>query len=242
MTHGANVVSQVRTDHTPRPLPQLRSPDPSWKPNSGLTPEPLGPGGGRPLSPGRASEHVQTGRPFARSAPAARSTPRPRLSSAPAGSATATAQRGSPQPGGAVRSGPGRVGVLATGAGGVRASELRALRGCGLGAPEGGRPSRPRSRGESCIRGPSPRTLAQAASWIYPVAGKQVCVDTTGSARGCTCWGTGRTGGVPSPGRRSARQDRGGCVGSASPRLVLAGGAQAVAPAATPPGASVHRV
>lgn len=240
MTHGANVVSQVRTDHTPRPLPQLRSPDPSWKPNSGLTPEPLGPGGGRPLSPGRASEHVQTGRPFARSAPAARSTPRPRLSSAPAGSATA--QRGSPQPGGAVQSGPGRVGVLTTGAAGVRASGLRALRGCGLGALEGGRPSRPRSRGESCIRGPSPRTLAQAASWIYPVAGKQVCVDTTGSARGCTCWGTGRTGGAPSPGRRSARQDLGGCVGSASPRLVLAGGAQAVAPAATPPGASVHRV
>lgn len=183
---------------------------------------------------------MQTGRPFARSAPAARSTPRPRLSSEPAGSATA--QRGSPQPGGTVRRGPGRFGVLATGAGGVRASGLRALRGCGLGAPEGGRPSRPRSWGESSIRGPPPRTLAQAASWIYPVSGKQVCVDTTGSARGCTCWGAGRTGGAPSPGRRSARQDCGGCVGSALPRLVLAGGAQAVAPAASPPGAGVHRV
>ncbi|XP_026635860.1 uncharacterized protein LOC113456291 [Microtus ochrogaster] len=124
---------------------RLRGRDPSWKPNSWLTPEPLGPGGGRPLSPGRASEHVQTGRPFARSAPAARSTPRPRLSSEPAGSATA--QRGSPQPRGTVRRGPGSVGVLATGAGGVRASGLRALRGCGLGAPEGGRPSRQRSRG-----------------------------------------------------------------------------------------------
>lgn len=38
-------------------------------------------------------------------------------------------------------------------------------------------------------------------------------------------------GAFPGP----ARQDRGGCVGSISPRLVLAGCAQAVAPAASPP-------
>lgn len=155
----------------PPPLPSgLGSRDPSWEPNSGLTPEPLGPGGGRPLSPGRASEHVQTRRPFARSAPAARSTPRPRLRSAPA--VSATAQRGSPQPGGAERRGPGRVCVIATGAGGVRASGLRALRGCGLGAQEGGRPSWPRLRGESCLRGPPAKTPAQAASWIYPSRGQ----------------------------------------------------------------------
>lgn len=102
--------------------------------------KPLGPGGGRPLSPGRASEHVQTGRPLARSAPATRCTPRPRLSSAPVRSATA--QRGSPQPRGAARRGLGSAGALAKNARVVRATELWALRGCGLGAPEGWCPSR----------------------------------------------------------------------------------------------------
>ncbi|XP_069857441.1 cuticle collagen 2C-like [Dipodomys merriami] len=115
----------------PRPAacgsPHLLNRDPSREP-SGQARAPLGPGG-RPLSPGRASEHVQTGNPPP--APCPPPAPRP-----PPGSAGRSPRarrppaappqlRGRRQPRGSGRR-------LRPGAGGVRAPGLRTLRGCGL--------------------------------------------------------------------------------------------------------------
>lgn len=125
-------------------------------------PAPLGPGGGWPLSPDRASEHVQSRAP-ARPPPAARRPPA--ACSAPA-SCAAAAQPGRPQPQGAWRRRPVSWPRLAAcrgaapglaGAGGAR---LRALRGCGLGAP--GR----RARGRRSGRLGRPRSRVSPASWV----------------------------------------------------------------------------
>lgn len=59
-------------------------------------------------------------------------------------------------------------------------------------------------RGVSLVFGvsqPGPYYGLRAKS--TPAASKQVCVDATGSARGCTCWGAGRAGEAPSRGRRA---------------------------------------
>lgn len=160
------------------------SADPSLLPGErrASAPAPLGPGGGRPLSPGRASEHVQSRAP-ASPLPAARSAPP--ASSAPARPHSAPA----PPPGlRARKAAPGALGVrgLATGAGGARAAGTAGLqarrpgrRACGrrCGRPAG------RDHWVSPVSWvPWPGPLLRAASWIPSDAGKQVCADAAGSA------------------------------------------------------------
>lgn len=168
--------------------------DPSHGWRAAGWPAPLGPGGGRPLSPGRASEHVQSRAP-ASLPPATRRLP-PAARLAPA-SSVAAPQPGRPQPrepgGGALC--PGRVGpLLAAGRPGTCGRRGRlGSEHCGAAgsAPRGGgrvaaRASAPAScdRGVSAVPGAPAGTPARAAGRVPPAAGQQVCVDAAGSAAG----------------------------------------------------------